>query len=218
MSKPEKAGKRARTHARILANAITLFRAQGVRPTRLAEVARESDISPATLFKHFPTKGVIAEGWVRGEVREVLSGTIGEAVANNRSLRSAVRAASRGLAATSACEAKLRLEAWREAGRAGSPALEEDARLVDGLREEQQREHVRADIQPSALASMLMDAIEGGLIAGLKECVVAAELAEPGASVDSAAPLARTIQGRVDLVLDGARKRNERVTLAAVKR
>jgi AcrR family transcriptional regulator len=218
MSKPEKTGKRVRTRARILANAITLFRGQGVRPTRLAEVARESDISLATLFNYFPTKGVIAEAWVRGEVREVLSVAIGEAVANDRSLRSAVRAASRGLAATSACEAKLRLEAWREAGRADSPALGEDARLVDGLRKEQQREHVRADLEASALASMLMDAIEGGLIAGLRECVVAAELAGPGAEVESAAPLARTIQGRVDLVLDGARKRNERVTLAAAKR
>ena len=58
---------------------------------------------------------------------------------------------------------------------------------------------------------MLTDAIEGGLIAGLTVAV------ESRASDDRARvrDLAGRIQTRVDLVLDGARKRNERVRPAA---
>ena len=217
MSEAERPGKRARTRVRILANAIALFRTRGIRPTRLAEVARESDVSPATLFNHFATKGVIAEAWVRGEVRYALSTAIGDAVAADRNLRSALRSAIRALAATSAEEPALRLEAWREAGRAESDDLGEDARLIDGLRKEQQREHVRGDLAPQVLAAMLMDAIEGGLIAGLREGLAASDAGDAGS--ESTSPLlARAIQARVDLVLDGARKRNERVTLASAKR
>ena len=214
MSEPEHQGKRARTRARILANAIVLFRERGVRSTRLAEVARESDVSPATLFNHFATKGVLAEAWVRGEVRDALAAAIGHAVAADRNLRSAIRSASRALAATTAEEPALRLEAWREAGRAESDRLGEDARLIDGLRKEQQRAHIRGDLGPKALAAMLMDAIEGGLIAGLREGRSEPDVAGSG----NPSLLARAIQERVDLVLDGARKRNERVTLASAKR
>jgi hypothetical protein len=45
---------------------------------------------------------------------------------------------------------------------------------------------------------MLIDAIEGGMIAGLHR-------------KDDEAALAKTLRARVDLILDGARKRNERV-------
>ena len=41
-------GKRARTRALLLANAIALFREQGVAETRLADVARAADVAPAT--------------------------------------------------------------------------------------------------------------------------------------------------------------------------
>jgi hypothetical protein len=74
---------------------------------------------------------------------------------------------------------------------------------------EQEREHVRADLPPDALADLLLDAIEGGLIRGLVErgCEAAAE-PDALALEDH---LRRAAQARIDLVLDGARKRNERV-------
>jgi hypothetical protein len=46
---------------------------------------------------------------------------------------------------------------------------------------------------------MLIDAIEAGMIAGLQ-------------SEQNEKELAKTMRVRVDLILDGARKRNERVT------
>jgi hypothetical protein len=48
------------------------------------------------------------------------------------------------------------------------------------------------------MAEMLVDAIESGLIAGLR-----ADISE--------SDLAAALRARVDLILDGARKRNERV-------
>jgi len=205
-------GKRARTHQRILEQAIHLFRKEGVRATRLSRVARESDVSPATLFNHYPTKGTLAEAWVRGEVVTVLGHTIESTVREGRSLRSALRAASRELAERSCEEPVVRLEAWGEAGRASSGAVDDDPRLTSGLREEQKREHVRGDLEARVLASMLVDAIEGGLIDGLR--TLTARAASPSGSppdLEDSKLLASSIRDRLDLVLDGGRKRNERV-------
>jgi len=205
-------GKRARTHQRILEEAIRLFRKDGVRATRLSRVATESDVSPATLFNHFPTKGTLAEVWVRGEVLDVLGQTIEATVSEGRSLRSALRVASRELAERSCEEPEIRLEAWCEAGRASSFAIDEDPRLTLGLEEEQKREHVRGDLEARVLASMLVDAIEGGLIEGLRRLAESASIPAGSSSAEEQTKvLAAAIRDRLDLVLDGTRKRNERV-------
>jgi len=216
-----RASKKERTRERILANAIALFREQGIRRTRLSEVAAASEISPATLFNYFPTKGRLAEAWVRGEVEAILAELITDALDRDRSLRSAIRAGCRKVAGASASEPALRLEAWHEAGRAAAPMPASPtisppiAALVAGMREEQQRERVRADVPAPDLAEMLMDSIEGGLIAGLRSSIHTGESTQStkqpatGASIE--ADLFLAIRSRVDLVLDGFRKRNERV-------
>jgi AcrR family transcriptional regulator len=209
LSAPTRASKKQQTRDRILANAIALFREKGIRRTRLSEVASTSEISAATLFNYFPTKGRLAEAWVRGEVETLLSSAIEESVGRDRSLRSAIRFACRECAAASAGEPALRLEAWQEAGRAAGNPLAHDARLVEGLRLEQKREHVRADLSASDLSETLMDAIEGGLIAGLRS--LCGSLDSSTVLDSSHADLFRAIRSRVDLVLDGFRKRNERV-------
>ncbi len=202
-----RATKKRHTRERILENAIALFRDKGLRASRLAEVADRSEVSGATLFNYFPTKGTLAEAWVRGELESVLADAIEDAVATEHSLRVAIRSACRALAEASLAEPDLRLEAWREAGRArrrgeamGRGAVSRRGALVDGVRAEQARDHLRSDLPAETLADLLLDAIEGGLIAGLE--------AEP---TTSSRALAGFTQARVDLVLDGARKRNERV-------
>ena len=74
-----RATKRERTRARLLANAIALFRKQGVRETRLAEVAEASEVAPATLFNHFPSRAALASAWVRGEIEQE-AGAVARAV------------------------------------------------------------------------------------------------------------------------------------------
>ncbi len=196
--------KRERTRARLLANAIALFRAQGVRETRLVEIAEASEVAPATLFNHFPSRADLTGAWVRGEV-EAEAREIARAVREEtRGLRVSVRAACRALAERSAEEPVVRWAAWQETARVRPGPV---AGLRDAFVLEQQREHVRGDQSAEALADLLADAIEGGLFEGLAAAIESRD-AEQRAR---ARTIGARIQARVDLVLDGARKRNERV-------
>ena len=95
------------------------------------------------------------------------------------------------------------------------PALDNDSRLAKGLQEEQKREHVRGDLAAETLASMLVESIEGGLIAGLRQF---AERGDGASEAEGPTILAASIRDRLDLVLDGTRKRNERVRLPSRER
>ena len=193
-----RAAKKRRTFDEILANGITLFREQGIRRTRTDQIARAADVSPATLFNYFPNKGALAEAWVRGETDRVVAETA--ATIMERGLRPSLRAACRLLASRAADAPGLRLEAWRTAGRARDQALSEAHPLVAGLEHEQKCERIRGDLSARLLAELILDALETGLIDGLR-------------SVCSQEDLSKSLQARVDLILDGARKRNERVEL-----
>lgn len=193
-----RATKRRRTFDEILASGVALFREQGIRRTRTDEIARAAAVSPATLFNYFPNKGALAEAWVRGESDRSLTDQAGEIEA--RGLRPALRGACRILAGRAVDAPSLRFEAWRAAGRARERALDPSHPLVLGIQGEQVRERIRQDLPARILAEMLLDALESGLIDGLRER-------------SSEADLARSLQARVDLILDGARKRNERVEL-----
>jgi len=192
-----RARKKQQTEAKILANAIGLFRERGVRAAPLSEVARASRVSVATLFNYFPNKGALAEAWLRGEIDESLA--TGLRKLGDRGLRTSLRNLCRRLASLVSDDGPVRLEAWRESGRASTAPLSARHPLVLALAREQERERVRGDISALALGEMLIEAIEGGLIAGLQRG-------------DDEVELAKTLRARVDLILDGARKRNERVT------
>lgn len=195
--------KRAETAARIRRRAIRLFRMSGVRGTSLRAVAEASEVSPATLFNYFPTKAALAEAWVRGEIEAAVA----EAAdgLGDHGLRPAMRSLSRELARRAMDDRAVRLEAWREVGRAAGERLDDADPLVVQLAAEQQRERVRRDLSPRSLGELLLDALEGGLIEGLR-------------SGGTESEVARAIRARVDLVLDGARKRNERVTAPGPRR
>ncbi len=120
------------------------------------------------------------------------------AAMNNDSLRAAMRGLCRDLADGVVGDCEIRLEAWSEAGRAAQAPLSTEHPLVRAISAEQERERVRADVSAIALGELLRDAIEGGLIEGMRGTANAPELA-------------KRVRARVDLVLDGARKRNERV-------
>lgn len=199
-------GKRDRTRARLLEEAIRLFRRQGVRATRLSEIASAADVATATLYTHFATKGALVEAWLRGELDRGLEQSARAALSEGRGLRSALRRSCKEWAAASSAEASFRLEAWREVPRARTPAGLQWPALVEALRREQEREHVRSDIGATRLAAWVAEAVESGLCVALGELVMAAESGTPPGS-----SLASELSACVDLVLDGARKRNERV-------
>jgi AcrR family transcriptional regulator len=193
-----RAAKRRRTFDEILANGVALFREQGIRRTRTEEIAKAAAVSPATLFNYFPNKGALAEAWVRGESDRIVAEASAEIEA--RGLRPCLRSACRILAGLAADVPALRLEAWRTAGRARDQALNGAHPLIAGVEGEQERERIRRDLPARLLAETILDALESGLVEGLR-------LARPEEE------LAKSLQARVDLILDGARKRNERVDL-----
>lgn len=205
--------KRLRTRNRLLANAIALFREQGVHETRLADIARASEVAPATLFNHFAGRAELAGAWVRGEIEDAAAEAARVVVADGRGLRPSLRAMCRSLARQNAAEPALRLAAWRETRRPRSAPV---AGLSDALAAEQRRGQLRADRRPDALADLLVDAIEGGLVEGLR--AAAEKAAEESRGGDPESMLADRMQARIDLVLDGARKRNERVRPAGAPR
>ena len=197
--------KRRQTKEHILAQAIVVFRSQGIRSAHLAEIARASEVSQATLFNYFPNKGALAEAWVRGEIDHALEGSSTEL--EGRGLRPAMRVICRRVAELVSAEEdrEVRLEAWRETGRATSRFMEATHPLVQALHHWQEGERVRGDLDALTMAELLMEAIESGLIAGLRRSLVEVELA-------------KALCARVDLVLDGARKRNERVAAPSAAR
>ena len=192
-----RARKRERTASEMLANAVRLFRKKGVRGASLAEIARSSGVSQATLFNYFPNKGALAEAWVRGEIDRAISRVTRDL--GNHGLRSAMRGLCRDLAAESATgDREIRLEAWRATGRAVAEPFPSAHSLVRVIAAEQESERVRGDLTAGTLGEIIRDAIEGGVIEALREAASEVEAAN-------------RIRARVDLVLDAARKKNERV-------
>lgn len=203
MSTRHRETKKLRTREEILTNAIALFCDQGVRATRSAAIAEASQVSPATLFNYFPSRSILAGAWVRGELIGVFQPAIGETEAGG--LRGGLRRGCRELARLTLLDPVARLEAWQIASRAQDPvvaALQD--RFVARVVSEQQRGRLRADLAAAEIASLLLDAAEGALIRALGSVVGA------GGPRDEEV-LAAALRARVDLVLDGARKRNERV-------
>ncbi len=199
--------KRERTRAALLANAIAIFRRVGIKSTRLAEIAETAGVVPATLANHFPTKARLVETWLRGEIDSVLVDELGRA----SRLRAPLRRVCRRLAAATVREPQLRAEAWRWAPRTARVDTVGFAALTTAIRVEQSADHLRGDLPANTLAAALLDAIEGGLIAGI---AVDPEADGPASEEeDFARRVTRTVEQHVDLLLDGARKRNERVRL-----
>jgi AcrR family transcriptional regulator len=193
-----RARKRRQTREQILDRAIDVFRRRGIRPAHLSEIARLSQVSQATLFNYFPNKGALAEAWVRGEIDLAVDQSSTDFA--GRGLRAAMRIFCQRVAALASLgdDREVRLEAWRESGRANSRSMDTSQPLVQALRRWQESERVRGDVDALTMAEMLMEAIESGLIADLRR---------PLAGTD----LAKGLRARVDLILDGARKRNQRV-------
>jgi len=191
-----RATKRERTASEMVSNAVRLFRKKGVRAASLAEIARASGVSQATLFNYFPNKGALAEAWVRGEIDAAIARATREL--GDHGLRSAMRGLSRELGVSATGDREIRLEAWHATGRAARDVLSQTHPLVRAIASEQERERVRADLGATTLGEMIRDAIEGGLIEALRAALDEVEAA-------------KRIRARVDLVLDAARKRNERV-------
>ena len=182
----------------------------------MVEIAARAEVSPATLFNYFPTKADLAAAWVRGEVASALEQALvegGRTGAGARGLRPVLRGLCRALARTSAEDVGARREAWSLTGRWSGLGVGAGAEAwVEKLSGEQAAGRIRADVSAETLTSLLVMALESGLVEGLGPGADDAEPVTPQVVADR---LASALLTRVDLVLDGARKKNERVPLGA---
>ena len=187
--------KKLKVRALIIENAIALFREAGFEATTVREICGRCEISEATFFNYFPTKGGVLGAWAHGLVDEAF----GEIAATpDRGLRPAVRGLCASLGRAVEQDADFAALAW---SRAVIPARPPEAaeRLI---RLGQEAGQLRRDLSARQMGGILYAAVHGAVADWLDR--------EPPRG-----PVASELRRAADLVLDGSRRRNERVRPAA---
>jgi AcrR family transcriptional regulator len=210
-----RARKQRRQRAAIIENAIALFRQSSIGCVPVRSIAARCEISEATFFNYFPSKDAVLAEWAEAVVDDCFE-TVA-ASPTDRALRRQVRDAVRDLASRVEDDAELMRAAWsrvraagppiggrdraRKRGRAPGPAGCGARALIERARE---RGEVRGDVEPEELAELLLAGLHGALGRWLAD-------PERSASTSLEACLVRA----TDVLLDGFRKRNQRVRATA---
>ncbi|MBW2273486.1 MAG: TetR/AcrR family transcriptional regulator [Deltaproteobacteria bacterium] len=204
--------KKRRVRDQIIESAIALFRERGFDATPVREIAAAAEISDATFFNYFATKDAVLSSWVHA-LLEPDAAAFASADAY-RSLRPPLRGWVRDLARRIEEDRELMVAAWSRlrvvATPSGSAARAGEAGaspLVAAFREAQGRGEVRADLPAEQLARLLRAALA---------CSAGEWLCGESGAADSGS-LDRCLLQSLDLVLDGGRKRHERVRMGAAK-
>jgi AcrR family transcriptional regulator len=200
--------KQTKQRGEIIENAIALFRARGIEAVRVRDVAEACEVSEATFFNYFANKDAVIAEWAEGRLDAAMGAAL--STAGDHSLRRPVRELVRKLAREIEIDAAFMREAWlrvrairsspRGRGRVAPPAG-----LRDAVARAQERGELRADVSAGQLAEMLRSALVSTLAQWL-----AGEGEETGARQERDGLEAR-LSRCADVLLDGFRKRNERV-------
>lgn len=67
--------RKEQTRDTVISTALELFRKQGIESTSMEQIAEESDIAKATLYKYFPNKEAIAAAYMHEAVRQKIAET-----------------------------------------------------------------------------------------------------------------------------------------------
>lgn len=199
--------KQRRQRREILENAFAFLLESGGRLPTMAELARRSRISDATLFNYVGQRDALLAEWAHRD----LGDRCRAAAQEGGSLRRTLRRAGRDLRARLEAEPAVWTAIWAAAtptdpavGRPGGPEPgAEGAALVACVRVAQDRGEVRADVDADVLAQALTATWLGAL----------AREARRADSSRLDADAWRRVDAAVELVLDGLRKRNERVRM-----
>lgn len=185
--------KRARMQLQIIENAIALFRENGFGRTPVAEIARKCDISQATFFNHFPTKDAVLSRWAYSGLWQAFA----DADRVSGSLRLKLRALGDTLARWVAHDPELAAESWRRARVAPPGSCQAAHRMVEDA---QATGELRRDLSPDELAAILV---------GVAADAIARHLTEQ----THALSLQARLRAALDLIVDGSRRRHERVRM-----
>jgi len=203
--------KKLRQREEIIANAITLFRESSFESTRVREIAERCEISEATFFNYFPSKDALLAEWADDGVDACFE--LLDSDGQDRPLRHRVRDGVRALAGRVEEDRALMREACARArvmlpitGRNGAPLRGRSQPAPGGracrlLEQAQAQGEVRADLRPVEMADLLLAGLQRALARWIAD-------PEPSTSHSLESSLVRA----ADALLDGFRKRNERVT------
>lgn len=184
--------KKQRARATIIENAVALFRERGFEATRVRDIAEAAEISEATFFNYFSAKDAVLSAWAHELVADCLVESEGSSA---RGARPALRTTCARLA----------------------ERVEADRHFAHGAWE---RARLEAGVSPSAAADLMSAGQAAGQLRRdlsarqLGEILYASLFAAVGSWLARGAPpqsLQSELRRVADLVLDGARRRNERV-------
>jgi len=186
-----------------MANAIALFRERGYDAAPVRELAEASLASEATFYNYFGSKDALLGEWLHDRVEAALE----ERLQPERPLRPALRAAAAELGSwldEQGALGRLAAERCRVAARPGAPGRPVASGWRARIAAAREAGELRRDLPLEELCAALVAALLGAL------CACCGDSREGGEG-STAERLARA----VDLVADGARRRHERVSLAA---
>jgi len=211
-----RAEKQRRRRQNMIENAIALMRAHGALPP-IRELARSCGVSEATFFNYFGNREALLGEWAHRDLSDHAAAVVD---ADPGSLRRAVRQVDRRLARQAAAEPAIWLRVWSVAPASdpslGRPGGAEPGHEAVGTAElarfGQSRGEVRADQPAEHQGRVLASAWLGALS---REARFATAHARAG---DAAPPVLdheawRRVESAVELVVDGLRKRHERLRL-----
>jgi AcrR family transcriptional regulator len=204
--------KKRRVRARIIETAITLFRAEGYEQTRVYDITRAAELSEATFFNYFPAKDAVLGAWVHDWLREAFDSRVGDAATG--SIRRPIREAVREIAQRVIAEREFLAGVWmRIRWSAGEDLnrvkLEEPAGIERLLAAAQSHGHLRRDVSPEQLAEILN---------GILVATMMGWLAAFGRGEQPEEDLEVRMLRSANLLLDGSRRRHERVHASSAGR
>jgi AcrR family transcriptional regulator len=150
---------------RIFSQAQRLFLEHGFENTTVNQIAEAADVAPATFFNHFQSKAALFEA-VTGEVLEYLQGILDEEFAREATTQARIRAFADRVAVEILNVRELAHDALLGLIHTGTPsgqvALHASgirAPFASMLREGQQKGEVRADLDATFLAEIVIGAL-----------------------------------------------------------
>ena len=197
--------KKLRVRARIIETAIELFRAQGYEQTRVFDITSAAELSEATFFNYFPAKDAVLGAWVQDWLGQAFEARAGAAASG--SIRRPIREAVREIAQRVVSEREFMTDVWRRVRWSSRDdfALTSASQSTGAQRllaAAQSHGHLRRDVLPEQLAEILTGTLFATLAGWL---AVSARGEAPPEDLET-----RLLRA-VDLLLDGSRRRNERV-------
>ncbi len=186
--------KKRRARAALRSAGIELFEERGFAATRIVEITERAQVSHATFFNYFAGKDGLFSDWLAYRIDTVFARCADDAA--SAPLRPAVRRNLREFSAEFDRRPPWLQEAW---SRCRVGALLEAPRGAEALvKLAQERGDLRRDVSSAQLAGLLMVVLVGAVGEWL-------------ATETHEGPLHGHVLRAVDLVLDGARRRSERV-------